>query len=107
MIWLLVAIVVGAAFAAGGLMGAPYVPILKRDSQKLIELANMKPGQTLIDLGCGDGRLLRAAAAQNAHAIGYEINPFMVLIARLACWRQRRLITIRWANFWKTTLPPA
>jgi hypothetical protein len=100
-------LVVALAFAIAGLLGAPYVPILRRDSQALLKLANLQPGQTLVDLGSGDGRLLRAAAAQGIRGIGYEINPFMVLTSRLVCWRYRRLITIHWANLWHTKLPPA
>jgi SAM-dependent methyltransferase len=87
--------------------GAPYVPILKNDSNDLLKLTQLKPGQTLIDLGSGDGRLLRAAAAQGIRCIGYEINPYMVIISRLVCWRYRHLVTIHTADLWQTALPPA
>jgi len=104
---LLIAILVSAAFALASFVGAPYVPILRRDSEALLGLAGLQPGQTLIDLGSGDGRLLRAAAARGIHCVGYEINPIMVLISKVVCWRYRRLITIRLADFWKADLPPA
>lgn len=98
---------VALAFAVGGLMGAPYVPILRRDSRPLLDLSGLKAGQTLVDLGSGDGQLLRAAAARGIRGIGYEINPIMVLVSRLVCWRYRRLITIHQANLWKVNLPAA
>lgn len=104
---LLILLVVVGAFALGALLGAPYLPIMRRETQGLLALAELKPGQTLIDLGSGDGRLLRAAAAQDIRCIGYEINPFLVLISRIVCWRYRRLITIHLANFWHVKLPPA
>lgn len=96
-----------AGFGIACFTGAPYLPILGRDRRKLIELAELKPGQTLIDLGSGDGRLLRAAAQHGLHAIGYEINPILVLISRIVCWKFRHLVTIHWANMWKIRLPPA
>lgn len=107
MVLLLILIIVAGAFAVAGLAGAPYVPILRHDAATLLELTALKSGQTLIDLGSGDGRLLRAAAAQGIRCVGYEINPFMVLISRIVCWRYRHLITIRLANIWQTDLPAA
>jgi len=106
MLILLVLIVIAAAFGVASFGGAPYVPILRRDTDALLRLANLEPGQTLIDLGSGDGRLLRAAAARGVRGIGYEINPIMVAISRLVCWRYRHLVTIRLADFWQTKLPP-
>jgi hypothetical protein len=103
----LILFLVAAAFGLGAILGAPYLPILKRDSRPLIELADLKPGQTLIDLGSGDGRLLRAAAAQGIRCIGYEINPLLVFASRLMCWRYRRLVSIHLADFWHVHLPPA
>ena len=98
---------VAVTFAIGGLLGAPYVPIRRRDSHHLLDLANLHSGQTLIDLGSGDGQLLRLAASRGIRGIGYEINPVMVLISKLICWRYRRLIKIHLANLWHIKLPPA
>jgi SAM-dependent methyltransferase len=104
---LLLLLAVAAAFAIGGLMGAPYVPILRRDSRPLLDLSGLKAGDTLVDLGSGDGQLLRAAAARGIRCIGYEINPIMAFISRLVTWRYRRLVTIHVANLWDINLPPA
>jgi hypothetical protein len=106
--WLvLIVLAVAVAFAVGGLRGAPYVPILRRDSAPVLDLSGLQPGQTLVDLGSGDGQLLRAAAARGIRCIGYEINPVMVLVSRLVCWRYRHLVKIHWANLWHVDLPPA
>lgn len=107
MIWLWLIVVVALMFGLGAWLGAPYLPILRRDAEPLLALAGLEPGQTLIDLGSGDGRLLRVAAKQGVIGIGYEINPLLVLISRLVCWRYRRLVTIHLANYWPVTLPPA
>ena len=94
-------------FGLGAVLGAPYVPILRRDSRRILKLSGLKPGQTLIDLGSGDGRLLRAAAAGGIRCIGYEINPYLVWISRIVCWRYRKLVTIHTANIWNIKFPPA
>lgn len=107
MLLLLIVIIVAGAFALAGFVGAPYVPILRQDTRALLELADLKPGQTLVDLGSGDGRLLRAAAAQGIRCIGYEINPFMVAISKILCWRYRRLVSIHLADLWQIDIPPA
>ena len=107
MVIILVLLAIAIAFAIGGLLGAPYVPIRRRDSRQLLELAGLKRGQTLVDLGSGDGQLLRLAASRGIRGIGYEINPIMVLVSRLVCWRYRRLVKIHLANLWQTKLPPA
>lgn len=95
-----------AAFGLGALLGAPYLPVLSRDVQSLLDLAGVKEGETLLDLGCGDGRLLRAAARRGVTGVGYEINPLVWLIAKLLCFPQRELISIRLGNYWAASWPP-
>ncbi len=63
--------------------GGPYVPIPKHHIATVIELANIKPNDIVIDLGSGDGRLLIAAVHAGAHkAIGFEIHPGLVRLSR-------------------------
>jgi len=55
---------------------APYVTSPTRVVDRMLELAKLKPGETLYDLGCGDGRILIAAAEKyKAKAVGIEISP--------------------------------
>ena len=55
---------------------APYVASPARVVDRMLELAGVKPGETLYDLGCGDGRILIAAAEKyKAKAVGIEISP--------------------------------
>jgi hypothetical protein len=98
-------ILIVLAFGTGAILGAPYLPILRRDSELLLSLANLKAGQRLIDLGSGDGRLLKAAAKQGVICIGYEINPILYVISRIVTWPEHRLVTIHLANFWYVRLP--
>jgi cyclopropane fatty-acyl-phospholipid synthase-like methyltransferase len=58
---------------------APYVASPVRVMDRMLELANIKPGETLYDLGCGDGRILIAAVRKyNVNAVGVEISPRLV-----------------------------
>lgn len=86
--------------------GAPYVAAKDGSVRVMLDLAALKPGETLVDLGSGDGRLLIAAARTGARAVGYDINLFLVWYAR---WRIRRLglselAEVRWGNLWKAEL---
>lgn len=67
------------------LFGAPYVPIPKYGLDKIIEYANIKPGQKAVDLGSGDGRIMIAMAKAGAIVYGYEVNPLLVW------WTKRKI----------------
>lgn len=62
--------------------GAIYVPTSWPKIKKIIELADIKPGDKAVDLGSGDGRLVIALAKSGAESYGYEINPLLVRLAR-------------------------
>lgn len=104
-LWLVIILL--SAFALAAIIGAPYVPLLGGQVKPMLNALELKHGQTLIDLGCGDGRLLKAAAKQGVRGIGYEINPIVWLVAKINCFKYRRLIDIRLANYWQVDLPPA
>lgn len=86
--------------------GAPFLPTLKSRTPDALKLLSLKPGQTLVELGSGDGRLLKMAAEQGVYAIGYELNPILVVWTYLTCWRYRKYITVHLGNFWHHKLPP-
>jgi cyclopropane fatty-acyl-phospholipid synthase-like methyltransferase len=55
---------------------APYVSSPVRVVDRMLEMASIKPGETLYDLGCGDGRILIAAVERyKVKAVGVEISP--------------------------------
>lgn len=51
-----------------------FVPSDDATVSAIMALADLRPGDRLIDLGSGDGRILRAAVARGATAVGYEID---------------------------------
>ena len=65
------------------LFGAPFLPTMKKQVKPAMDLMNLKPGQKMLELGCGDGRLLIAAAEEGLIATGIELNPLLVIICRI------------------------
>src|SRR5688572_22214584 len=60
-----------------------YVPTPEAVVDRMLELARVGPNDVVYDLGCGDGRIVAAAAARHgARAIGYDIDPVRVAEAR-------------------------
>lgn len=68
--------------------GAPYVPSSKRVSRRLLQLADVSPGDVVYDLGSGDGRIVIMAAKEfGARGVGVEIDSQLVQKARLNAQR--------------------
>jgi len=53
----------------------PYVPTPQDVVERMLDMANVKPGEYLIDLGSGDGRIVVTAAQRGARAYGVDLNP--------------------------------
>ncbi len=83
--------------------GAPYVPSQNSSVEKMMDLAEIKPGQKSVDLGSGDGRVVIAMAKRGAEAHGYDNNPLLVLLARRNVRRAGLAgkAFIHWGSFWK------
>ncbi len=62
--------------------GPVYVPTKDKDAQKMVEIAKLKEGDKVLDLGSGDGRILIEAAKIGATGVGYEIDPILVMESR-------------------------
>ncbi len=70
--------------------GAPWQPSEVESIRKMLEMAELKQGEKVYELGSGDGRILIMAAEEfGAQATGIEINPFLVLYSRLRVWAKR------------------
>ncbi len=100
-------LVILAGFSVAGLVGAPWLPTRSRDVEQLLDDAKLKSGQLFLELGCGDGRLVVAAAKRGAKVIGYEINPFLWLIAALRTLRYYPRAKVRLGSFWQIDLAEA
>lgn len=59
-----------------------WVPTPETLVEKMLDIAGARPGETLVDLGSGDGRTVIAAARRGLDARGIEYNPDLVDYAR-------------------------
>jgi cyclopropane fatty-acyl-phospholipid synthase-like methyltransferase len=61
----------------------PFVPTPIEVVDKMLEMAQVKKGDVLYDLGSGDGRIvIRAAKKYGVRAVGIEMDPFLLKKAR-------------------------
>jgi len=104
MIWVIFFVVLLFGFVV--FFGAPYVPTKKSDLVRAFdELYTLDNSDTLVDIGSGDGVVLRLAAKRGAQAIGYEINPLLVILSRFLS-RSDPLVIVHFASFWHAKLTP-
>jgi len=60
-------------------LDTPYVPTPQVVVDRMLDLAQVKAGETVIDLGSGDGRIMiEAASRYGAQGFGVEIDPLLV-----------------------------
>jgi hypothetical protein len=108
MSWLVVlCLIILICFSLVLLVGAPYLPTLRPQVKAALELAKLQPGQTLIELGAGDGRVVVGAARQGYKVIAYELNPILAIVIWLRTRRYRHQVRIICADYWQQQWPPA
>lgn len=88
--------------------GAPFVPSKNPTAEAMVALAHIKKGDKVYDLGSGNGKLLMAAAKKGARAVGYEINPVLVLLSNIRAMVSPKLsVKTYWKNFWHADISNA
>jgi SAM-dependent methyltransferase len=81
-----------------------YLPTPQPAVEQMLKLAEVKPGELVYDLGCGDGRIVITAARRfGARGIGVEIDPALVRRSRTNVRRHRlgKRVTIKQADIFK------
>jgi tRNA A58 N-methylase Trm61 len=86
--------------------GAPFQPSSKKETLNIIKLVNIKKGDKIAELGCGNGTLVIALAKKGAIVQGYEINPLLVWWANKRIKKEglEKKAKISQANFWEINL---
>lgn len=87
--------------------GAVFTPTASVRIEAFLDAVPMRCEELLIDLGCGDGRVLRAARRRyGVRALGFEVNALAYCTARILSFGTKG-IDIRWADFWRQNLGAA
>jgi SAM-dependent methyltransferase len=64
-------------------LDVPYVPTTEEAVKAMLKLADVKQSDIVYDLGCGDGRIVIAAAKEyGARGVGVDINPVRIAEAK-------------------------
>ena len=89
---------------------APWFPTRKKDFPRINGIADLKPGEVLYELGCGDGRVCNYLAKQNPEVkvVGIESFTFVYLVARLRKFLSgAHNLELRLGDVYKEDLSPA
>ncbi|WP_022852331.1 SAM-dependent methyltransferase [Thermodesulfatator atlanticus] len=85
--------------------GALFVGTSRKKIKAICEHLELSPEKRIVDLGCGDGRFLRAVYKRfGVIGEGYEINPFAYLLAKTLNYLTRTPVKIHRKNFFNCDL---
>ena len=87
-----------------------FVPTPQDAVEKMLELAEVKKGDVVYDLGCGDGRIVVTAAKKHgARGIGIDIDPQRIAEANESARKEgvAHLVTFKQADLFATDISEA
>ncbi|MEK7183671.1 MAG: methyltransferase [Patescibacteria group bacterium] len=110
-LWIIFLVVLSSA-AIAGFSAAPWLPTKPSQRKHLLDNLQLKDGQTVVDLGCGDGSMLFAVARlyPNVVCIGYDISLLPLFIAwvrKFLFFRAYRNVHIRFGNLFTQNIRQA
>ncbi len=89
---------------------APFVQTPLEVAKRMLDLSQIKPGETLYDMGCGDGRLIILAAKEvGAKATGIDLREDLIERARTEIKRLNLedKVTVIQSNFFDVSISDA
>lgn len=95
-----------SSVAAASLSLIVWVPTRKNDLPRILDLANLRPGERFIDLGCGTGTVARFIAAKSAAAAtGIELAlPFYFWCRASQLFDKNRNLRYVWGSLFRMNL---
>ena len=108
--WILLIPIAGLFLIISSFFAFYWAPFVSSNNAKvvtMIELAKIKKGERVYDLGAGNGKIINAAARKGAVATGFEISIPLVIYYYL-----KRLLgfvkgEVLWGNFFKKDISDA
>jgi hypothetical protein len=88
-------------------VGPPYLPTLSKQKITALDMLNLQPGETLLELGSGDGRVMLAAAERGLKVVGIELNPLLVIISLIVTRKYHKQVRVIWGTYWGEPWPRA
>lgn len=88
------------------LSGSPFINVNGLVLKKALELAKLKKDELFIDLGCGGGIVLAEAQKYGVRAVGYDISPWCVFLAKLKNRKYANVQVVK-KNIWQVNLRQA
>jgi len=88
---------------------APFVPMRTADLKRIFKLADLHPGETFYDLGCGNGKVAICAARNyKVKAVGVEFAWPIWLLAKInQFFKGNKNLKIKFGNLFKEDLSQA
>ncbi|MGQ0511218.1 MAG: class I SAM-dependent methyltransferase [Betaproteobacteria bacterium] len=84
-----------------------WVPTPQVLVDRMLDMAGVKPGEFVMDLGSGDGRTVITAAKRGARAVGVEYNPDMVALSQRNAEKEGVKATFMKADLFETDFSKA
>lgn len=106
--WGIVGTLIFAVFliptAYAGFIGAPWAPTRMASVKKAFDDIEIGKKDLVIDLGAGNGAIIKEAAKRGAKGMGYELSPIMWIVAVMNTLSLKGTRII-YGNFFKKPLP--
>lgn len=106
--WIFVSALIGSGLllptAYAGFIGAPWAPTRMAVVKKAFDSVGISEKDVFIDLGCGDGKVMREASCRGARTIGYELSPIMWVVAQIRLFGDTHS-RVKFGNFYKAPIP--
>jgi cyclopropane fatty-acyl-phospholipid synthase-like methyltransferase len=106
----IIVLIVGVWILVPIFYGVPWRATKDRRIRKALQLASLKPGETLYDLGSGDGRVLIIGAREfGASGVGIEVGPVQVVLSKLMFFLNgiNSKVRVRREDFYRSDLRTA
>lgn len=88
---------------------APFVGTEPKIVRRMLDIAELKKGDILYDLGSGDGRVIVSAALRGNRAVGIEVDPVKVFYSQvfIKIMKLNKLAQVIRGNFFEKNLSEA